>query len=261
MINAFGYYGGKFNLLKWLLPKLPESNTFVDVFGGSMSVLLNKKPSEVEVYNDREGEVVNFFRVLRQKPKTLINLLEFTPFSREEYLNAVENFGKGSDIERARLFFIKVKQGMMSEVTSNQWGFNVTKNKQSKSFKNSLKKLKIITNRIKDVYIENKNFNWIIKTYDTENTLFYCDPPYLQETRVKEKSYLYEMSLSQHIELSVLLNRIKGKFAISGYDHPIYRNLYKKCRLQKSDPIKIGSSNTGRNRPSSTRVECLWTNY
>jgi DNA adenine methylase len=262
-INAFGYYGGKFNILTWLIPKLDSTTTFVDVFGGSMSVLLNKPESKVEVYNDRESEVVNFFKVLREKPKTLINQLSFTPFSREEFLYATKNFNNKnlSDTERARIFFIKAKQSMMSQITSDQWGFNVSKNKQAKSFINGIKKLKVISNRIQNVYIENKDFSWLIKTYDTEDTMFYCDPPYMQQTRVDGKSYFHEMSLNRHIELSVLLNKIKGSFAISGYDHPLYHKLYKNCKFEKTDPIGIGSSNTGRNKKSSTRVECLWRNY
>ena len=82
---AFGWYGGKFNHLDWLLPLLPETQHYCEPFGGSAAVLLNRKPSDVETYNDLDGEVVNFFRMLRDSQEELIQAIALTPFSREEF--------------------------------------------------------------------------------------------------------------------------------------------------------------------------------
>ena len=79
---AFSYYGGKFSHLNWLLPLLPPSGSYVEPFAGSAAVLLNRPPSPIETYNDIDGEVVNFFWVLREKPKVLCEKLELTPYSR-----------------------------------------------------------------------------------------------------------------------------------------------------------------------------------
>ncbi len=86
---AFGWYGGKFRHLSWLLPLPPECNHYCEPFSGSAAVLLNRTPSPVETYNDIDGEVVNFFRVLRDQKDQLIETIGLTPFSREEFYRAV----------------------------------------------------------------------------------------------------------------------------------------------------------------------------
>ena len=102
---VFGWYGGKFSHLEWLLPLLPESHHYCEPFAGSAAVLLNRKPSPVETYNDVDGEVVNFFRVLRDKRRALIEAIGLTPFSREEFYNSLPvNGANVSEIERARRF-------------------------------------------------------------------------------------------------------------------------------------------------------------
>src|SRR3989338_5619176 len=82
---AFGWYGGKYSHLEWLMPLLPDSHHYCEPFAGSAAVLLNREPSPIETYNDMDGEVANFFRVLRDKPKEIINAIALTPFSREEF--------------------------------------------------------------------------------------------------------------------------------------------------------------------------------
>src|SRR6266700_2387740 len=85
---AFGWYGGKFSHLGWLLPLLPKTRHFCEPFAGSAAVLLNREPSPVETYNDIDGEVVNFFQVLRDQKQDLIEAILLTPFSREELTKA-----------------------------------------------------------------------------------------------------------------------------------------------------------------------------
>ncbi|MGH9352527.1 MAG: DNA adenine methylase, partial [Terriglobia bacterium] len=108
---AFGWYGGKFSHLDWLLPLLPECHHYCEPFGGSAAVLLNREPSPVETYNDLDGEVVNFFRVLRDQKEELLEVIGLTPFSREEFFIAVsKNGGNISNLERARRFFVRARQ-------------------------------------------------------------------------------------------------------------------------------------------------------
>src|SRR5438034_2900464 len=83
-VIAFGWYGGKYSHLDWLLPLLPNCRHYCEPFGGSAAVLINREPSPVETYNDLDGEVVNFFRVLREQKDTLIEQIGLTPFSRAE---------------------------------------------------------------------------------------------------------------------------------------------------------------------------------
>jgi DNA adenine methylase len=116
---AFGWYGGKFSHLEWLLPLLPECHHYCEPFAGSAAVLLNREPSPLETYNDVDGAVVNFFRVLREKPAELTKAIGLTPFSREELAVAVSATGSGiSDVERARPFTFaldKPEQGLLRQ--------------------------------------------------------------------------------------------------------------------------------------------------
>ena len=108
---AFGWYGGKFSHLEWLLPQLPYCKNYCEPFSGSAAVLLNRLPSLVETYNDLDGEVVNFFRVLRDQKETLIEQIGLTPFSREEfYFSCQPPEAALSDLERGARFFVRARQ-------------------------------------------------------------------------------------------------------------------------------------------------------
>ena len=102
---VFGWYGGKFSHLEWLLPLLPEAHHYCEPFAGSGAVLINRAPAPVETYNDIDGDVVNFFRVLREDPEGLSRQISLTPFSREEFYIAVSPVENGLPaLERARRF-------------------------------------------------------------------------------------------------------------------------------------------------------------
>ena len=107
-----GWYGGKYSQLEWLLPRLPSAHHYCEPFGGSAAVLLNRPPSPVETYNDLDGEVVNFFRVLRERRDELVGQIALTPFSREEFYIAISGQDDSiSPLERARRFFIQRASG------------------------------------------------------------------------------------------------------------------------------------------------------
>jgi DNA adenine methylase len=108
---AFGWYGGKYSHLEWLLPLLPQCHHYCEPFAGSGAVLLNRAASPVETYNDLDGEVVNFFRVLREQSDELIRSIGLTPFSREEFFLAWSPAAPDtSPVERARRFFVRARQ-------------------------------------------------------------------------------------------------------------------------------------------------------
>mgnify|MGYP001393669852 CR=1 FL=1 len=122
-IIAFGWYGGKYSHLDWLLPLLPEAHHYCEPFAGSAAVLLNRPPSPVETYNDLDGEVVNFFRVLRGQKDALIEAIGLTPFSREEFSEAVSPSEETlSDLERARRFFVRARQARPDWPKPPLWG-------------------------------------------------------------------------------------------------------------------------------------------
>lgn len=124
----FRWYGGKYSHLDWLLPQLPDTKRYIEPFGGSGTVLLNRSPSPIEVYNDLDSDVTNFFKVLRDNRDELLEKIALTPFSREEFEYAIKNQGNEdlSDIEKARLFFIRagqVRSGLAQEATPGRWAY------------------------------------------------------------------------------------------------------------------------------------------
>ena len=261
---AFGWYGGKFSHLDWLLPLLPNTNHYCEPFAGSGAVLFNKKPSPVETYNDIDGEVVNFFRVLRTHKERLLELIALTPFSREEFAVACEIDSKLSALERARRFYVRARQvrtGLAQTASIGRWANCKNTSRSGMSgvisrYIGGLEKLDFIAERLLRVQIENRPAIEVIKLYDSETTLFYCDPPYIHSTRGDKKAYSYEMTNNQHIELADVLNNVKGKVAISNYDCELMNELYPQPKW-----IKHFGPNKTIHSTKDKRQEVLWTNY
>jgi len=260
---AFGYYGGKFSHLSWLLPLLPPCHHYVEPFGGSAAVLLNREPSPVETYNDIDGEVVNFFRVLREDKERLIEAIGLTPFSREEFYRALAaNPAQLSPLERARLFYVRARQartGLAQTASLGRWANCKLTSRNGMSgvvsrWLGAIEDLPAIALRLLRVQIENRPALEVIRLYDDPRTLFYCDPPYPHSARGDSKAYGYEMSDEEHRELAALLHRIRGKAAVSGYRCDLLDELYKDWRCHQA-PAKNCHS------VKKPRREALWTNY
>lgn len=259
---VFGWYGGKFSHLDWLLPLLPASRQYCEPFSGSAAVLLNRRPSPVETYNDIDGEVVNFFRILRNKPNVLARALALTPFSREEFFEALNVRTTDSQIERARKFYIRARQarsGLAQTATLGRWANckNTTRSGMSgvvSRWLGGIDVLADIAKRLLSVQIENRPALEVIGLYDDPNTLFYCDPPYLHQTRGDAKAYSFEMTEIEHRQLARALNVCKAKVALSGYRHPLMDELFKGWR-------RYDASEKVCHTVKTMRQECLWMNY
>jgi DNA adenine methylase len=268
-LSAFAWYGGKSVHLRWLLPLLPPCKHFVDVFGGSGAVIMNRDPSPIETYNDLDGNVVNFFKQLRDHPNDLTRLLHLTPYSREERRFAFERIKEPSgDLERARMFFVLARQtrsGMAQGQRSllNSWRFTRDKitngmGVYNHQWEDSIDGLAAVAARFRSIQIENYPWQRIIELYDTPDTLFYCDPPYVHETRVAghDDVYAFEMTTADHRELSKVLHGIKGRAAVSGYPSELYDELYHDWHKVLMPVISTAGGAAQRER-----VEVLWTNY
>jgi DNA adenine methylase len=260
---AFGWYGGKYSHLDWLLPLLPKCHHYCEPFGGSGAVLLNHEPSPVETYNDIDGEMVNFFNVLRNQTNRFLKAIALSPFSREEFFNACLPNGKNtSDLERARRFFIRARQvrtGLAQTASVGRWANckNTTRAGMSgvvSRWLGSVEMLPFIAERLLRVQIENRPAIDIIGLYDDNETLFYCDPPYAHEARGDNKAYGFEMTNEEHIELAKVLQNAKGMVAVSGYRCNLMDELYKDFRRYDA-PSKICHS------VKKPRNEALWVNY
>jgi DNA adenine methylase len=260
---VFGWYGGKFSHLDWLLPLLPQTHHYCEPFAGSGAVLLNRAPSPVETYNDIDGDVVNFFKVLRDDPEDLTRAIGLTPFSREEFYTAINGSTRGvSRLERARRFYIRARQtrtGLAQTATLGRWANCKNTSRAGMSgvvsrWLGGVEGLSEIGNRLMRVQIENRPAIDVIRLYDSPDTLFYCDPPYLHETRGDSSAYGFEMDQEEHHELARTLHRIKGKVAISGYRCALMDKLYKGWRRFDADEKQCHSI-------KKMRQECLWMNY
>lgn len=260
---AFGWYGGKFNHLEWLLPHLPACHHYCEPFGGSAAVLLNREPSPVETYNDLDGEVVNFFRVLRTQKNELIEAIGLTPFSREElYVALSRNGAPVPDLERARKFFVRARQtrtGLAQTASLGRWANCKNTSRAGMSgvvsrWLGSVEALPKIALRLLRVQIENRPALDVIRLYDSSSTVFYCDPPYVHSSRGDKKAYEFEMSDAEHRVISKALDKCKAKVAVSGYRCDLMDELYKGWKRVEA-PAKHCHS------IKKLRMETLWVNY
>ena len=261
---AFGWYGGKYSHLDWLLPLLPTCHHYCEPFAGSGAVLLNRYPSPVETYNDLDGEVVNFFRVLRDHKEALIESIALTPFSREEFSLACELDPALSSIERARRFFVRARQvrtGLAQTASVGRWANCKDTSRAGMSgvvsrWLGGVEKLSDIADRLLRVQIENRPALNVIQLYDSKNTFFYCDPPYIHETRGDNKAYGYEMTDDEHRAFAAVMNSIQGKAAVSNYDCGLMDELFPASQWRK-----IYSPEKTIHSTKDKRQEVLWVNY
>ena len=260
---AFGWYGGKYSHLDWLLPLLPDAHHYCEPFAGSAAVLLNRTPAKVETYNDVDGEVVNFFRVLRDGSEGLIRAIALTPFSREEFYRAIADRDDASTPEdRARRFYVRARQartGLAQTATLGRWANCKNTSRAGMSgvvsrWIGGIEGLEEIAERLLRVQIENRPALDIIRLYDSPTTLFYCDPPYPHESRGDSKAYEFEMDERGHRELAGVLHAATAKVAVSGYRCRLMDELYAGWRRHDADAKHCHSI-------KQLRQESLWMNY
>jgi DNA adenine methylase len=260
---AFGWYGGKYSHLDWLLPLLPKATHYCEPFGGSAAVLINREPSPVETYNDVHGEVVNFFHVLREQGDALTKAIGLTPFSREEFEKAISEPPEGlSELERARRFYIlarQVRTGLAQKASSGRWAHCKLTSRAGMAgavsrWLGAVEDLPLIAQRLLRVQIEHAPAIEVIQRYDSEETLFYCDPPYPHGSRTDINAYANEMNDDQHRELAKVLHSVKGKVALSSYHCDLNDELYSEWHRVESNEKMIHSV-------KKARTEVLWVNY
>ncbi len=226
--------------------------------------MLNRSPSPIETYNDIDGEVCNFFRVLRDQKERLVEVIGLTPFSREEFGVACTIDPNLEPLERARRFYVRARQvrtGLAQKASLGRWANCKLTSRAGMSgvvsrWLGAVESLPEIAERLLRVQIENRPATEMIRLYDSPKTFFYCDPPYIHETRGDNKAYGYEMSNKEHRELARVLNEVQGMAAISNYDCPMMEELYPSSKWRKI----IGEEKTN-HATKGKRVEVLWVNY
>ena len=253
------WHGGKWLLAQWILQYFPPHRVYVEPFGGAASVLLQKKRSYSEVYNDLDGDVVNLFRVL-QHPKhsrELHRKLIVTPFARAEFELAYQK--SRSPVETARRLIIRSFMGFGSDgsLRISRTGFRANSNRSGTTpahdWVNYPTALVQIIERFAGVVVEQRPAAAIMRQHDDPEALHYLDPPYLPETRQQpgKHRYAFEMSVSDHEDMLSLIRDLKGMVILSGYHSKLYDRVLAKWKRVEKKTYADGALK---------RVEVLWIN-
>lgn len=222
------YLGGKQKLASRLISMMPEHTSYVEVFGGGASVLLNKPRSAIEVYNDLDGWLVNLFEVIRDNPEAFLKKAEFLLYSRELFERwQKEATGGGcpstpDPVERALRFWYVLRCSFGGQAGKG-WAFARAEPRSGALvLQNALTEIRTIHERLVRVEIDHLDFRRLIENRDAPSTFMFLDPPYLDT----EQYRVGKFTLDDHKALAELLSKAQGKWLMTVGDHPEIRLLY-----------------------------------
>jgi DNA adenine methylase len=222
-----GYPGSKNRSLDKIMPHLPYRNTYCEPFGGSAAVLFARKPSNLEVYNDRFGGITTFYRCLRdpEKMKQLFELVDWTIHSREEFIHFKQTWEKEEDdVLRAFKWYYMHQSSFGNQ--GRHFGRATSGQAQTGGrIRNNARFFEPVHRRLLNVQIENLDWRVIFRDYDNEETVWYLDPPYV---RYSKGMYKHEFKKADHIELCERIQGLKGFVALSGYGDQETFDIYNK---------------------------------
>src|SRR6266567_5316262 len=228
MQGPLSYVGGKNRLAKHIISLTPKHNTYVEPFAGGAQVLFRKEPSEVEVLNDLDGELVNFYRVCQAHHEELLRSLRYTLLSRKLYgllaRTPPENL---TDISRAARYFILQKCSFGGMVARKNFAAHITK-RPTFTPKRIPEIIDAAYKRLQDVQIESLPYEQVLEKYDRLTTFFYLDPPYYGV-----KLYNHNFTDDDFVSLKRHLSGLKGKFLLSINDHPRIRKLFEGFKMDE----------------------------
>ena len=257
-LKGLPYYGGKSpskSVTKWIVGLLgyDKRKSYIEPFAGMLGVLLSRPPVDIEIVNDLDSNLVNWWRCVRDHPEEMAYQIYHTPRSRELFVEAIRDLPTETDkIKRAVLYHTILSQGVTNSGTATNWGVHYSHIGKYGKWNGSL--FKPLSKRLFNTQLENKNAVEILKrTVDIENTLIYCDPPYKNSVVI----HYGKNQIADHNEFIELLQAQKGDVAISGYDD----------QFDKLDWIRHETQNvfnamnvSGQNK-TGNRTEVLWTNF
>ncbi|MEU3125846.1 DNA adenine methylase [Streptomyces sp. NPDC048209] len=252
------YFGSKQSVAPWIVSLLPEHEHYVEPFCGGLSVLFDKRPSRMETVNDLDGELMTFWRVLRDQPEQLIRACMLTPHSRAELTATWDP--TDDDLELARRIWCRLAQGRSGTLRNTGWRHYIDPAGSSTSMPGYLEayvnRLAAAAERLHGVSLENlPALDLIAKYGQRPSCLLYIDPPYLGTTRGWGNNYRHELKTElEHRELAAALADCKAAVVLSGYASPLYDELYDGWHRAEQQTT-TGNAKTGKDR-----TEVLWSN-
>lgn len=260
---AFPYYGGKTRLAQRIVDLMPPHRLYVEPYAGSAAVLLAKPPSKHEVLNDLDGNVVAFFRALRDHPDELCRALTLTPYARAEYVAADLSAPGLTDVERARRFVVRSSQSINAAGAAGSpgWALSTTRNQsRAGTFAGAVDRLPQLAERLRRVYIEQVDAVAIIGRHGRRaDAVIYADPPYLASTRTALGAATYRLDahdVEHHRTLLDALADCEATVILSGYDSPLYGNILTGWRRVAVDVGKPSANRAGATQAGASEV--LW---
>lgn len=257
----FVYFGGKTRIAPAIAALLPRHEHYVEPFAGSLAVLLAKPLSAAETVNDLAGDLVNFWKTLRDQPDDLEQACALTPHSRAEHQLSYEP--AEDDLERARRTWVRLTQGRAGQLRQRTgWRFRADATSSGMaSLSGYVRQLHPIAQRLACVSIECRPAIEVIRSYgQNPGTLVYADPPYPASVRTHDAKggnvYVHEMrGDDEHRELAEGLRSCRGAVVLSGYDCPLYDGLYEGWHRRELTALAGNSLDAAK-----ARTEILWSN-
>ncbi|MDO8683372.1 MAG: DNA adenine methylase [Armatimonadota bacterium] len=229
MINSpFRWVGGKSRLRKYILELIPEHTCYVEPFAGAAWVLFGKPPSPVEILNDIDEDLVNFFKVVKECPEQLIESFEWELVARSEFERlANQNANELTPVKRAHRFYYLIMAGWGGELNYPRFQTSITDggggNRLIGALNTLKNRIKPVHSRLRNVIIECLDWRKCIDRYDRKGTVMYVDPPYPDNGC----NYAHNMrSFEEHQELVDRLKRSDCKWIYSSYDTQEVRAMF-----------------------------------
>jgi DNA adenine methylase len=258
----FAYFGGKTRLAERIIALLPAHDHYVEPFAGSLAVLLAKPRVDMETVNDLDGDLMTFWRVLRDRPEELALRMAMTPHSRAEHQAAYEPAAE--DLERARRVWVLLSQGRGGTLRRTGWRFYRDPKASTYSFPEYLaayvNRVPACAERLAGVSLECRDALEVVEDYGRQpGVLLYCDPPYVGSTR--SANYRLEMTADgKHREVAAALAVCKAAVVVSGYHSPLYDDLYGGWHRAELSTWTGNGIRDGATKVDGNRVEVLWSN-
>lgn len=263
MKAPFTYYGGKAGMSRLIVSLMPAHRVYVEPFAGSLAVLFAKPSATHEIVNDLDGAIVNFFRVLRDRPDELEAACRLTPYARAEY-EAADLEAPFSELELARRFWIRVNQSF-AKTAGRKTGWSVTTSRTQStamSVRGRIDRFHDCAERLSRVQIECCDAPDLVKRLATRDTLIYADPPYDPRGRTtrnaRPKDYRHDSTPEMHERLAVVLHETPATVLLSGYPTALYDTLY--GDWDHRDVAVTAHSSNAATSTRSARTERIWSN-